>query len=674
MSLLGALLTVRKLLSPRARRSWLGSTRAHIELRDVSQSELSLFSACVRPAFAELPRVRGVELNAALRRLIISFDDDAYTLAELLVVVEQAERTAGIENARFRDELWEHPADAEGIERLLVGLCADALGTVSGLGLKFSPLPALRVAGTLGSLFSIAQSTSRLRKPLDDRFGPQRADLMLDMAAAAAHGAAQRPGSAFVELCHKFSRLGEAQSRRRTWELREQELFAIPAEVAALPSPEPRPRALPRGPIEEYADRAWIVSLGGFAVSFLTTRSVQRAVAALFAGLPQPARLGRETFCAELCRALAARQALVVDAEAVRRLDRIDCIVLESGLVARDRYEVRELLVVSSVDEAEMRRALTAMLDVERPIEKRTVGDFTLGALGVLGAEVPSELASGVAELGRRGGLVVGLLQHQELVALAEVELIPQTGIDELITAAHEAEMRVVVAGTDHGVLAGMPADDAIGGGEDLARGVRRLQREGRAVCLVTTSRSPRVEADLTIGLMREGEAPPWGAHVICKDDLSDVRFLIHAAVSARQVAKQGVNIALGAATLGALVSAGGVLPLTARRVIAVVNAASLVSMANGVRGSFALARRALPAPRDRTPWYALESRSVLVKLRTSEQGLLRREAQRRRRSNPALVERSRLGELVEAVTDELFNPLAPLLAAGAGLSAAVGS
>jgi cation-transporting P-type ATPase I len=103
------------------------------------------------------------------------------------------------------------------------------------------------------------------------------------------------------------------------------------------------------------------------------------------------------------------------------------------------------------------------------------------------------------------------------------------------------------------------------------------------------------------------------------------------------------------------------------------VNTASLISMANGVRGSFALTRRALPAPRDRTPWYALDTRSALVKLRTSEQGLLRREAQRRRR--PTVNDsRSRARELVEAVTDELFNPLAPLLAAGAGLSAAVGS
>jgi len=92
MSVAGAFFTVRKLLSARARRSWVGRTRAHIELRDLSQSELLSFADRVRPAFAELVRVRGVELNAPLRRLIVSFDDDAYSLSELLVVVEQAER------------------------------------------------------------------------------------------------------------------------------------------------------------------------------------------------------------------------------------------------------------------------------------------------------------------------------------------------------------------------------------------------------------------------------------------------------------------------------------------------------------------------------------------------------------------------------------------------------
>ena len=105
MSVAGAFFTLRKLLSPRARRSWVGRTRAHLELRDLSQAELTLFGERVRLAFGELVRVRGVELNAPLRRVIVSYDDDAYSLAELLAVMEQAERAAGVENARFRDEL-----------------------------------------------------------------------------------------------------------------------------------------------------------------------------------------------------------------------------------------------------------------------------------------------------------------------------------------------------------------------------------------------------------------------------------------------------------------------------------------------------------------------------------------------------------------------------------------
>ena len=62
----------------------------------------------------------------------------------------------------------------------------------------------------------------------------------------------------------------------------------------------------------------------------------------------------------------------------------------------------------------------------------------------------------------------------------------------------------------------------------------------------------------------------------------------------------------------------------------------------------------------------------MLNKLGSSREGLLKRDVTRRRRRAP--IQRSALAELAENVTDELFNPLAPLLAAGAGLSAAVGS
>jgi len=666
--------SLEKLFSARSRRTWIGRTRAHIEFRDLSEAELSTFARQAQLGFKSLSRIEWVELNPHSRRIVVSFEEDAYGIEELTRIVAEAERISGLHEAPFRDEIWEHPGDNETVERLKVGLLANAVGVAVGLGLRLSPIPASRVASTVAAMVAVVQSTERLRRVAEDKLGPMRAHLTLDVSAALAHGFAQRPGSAFVEGVHKLSRLAEAEARRRVWEQREGELCQKQAEhrLEAV-AREARPRALPRGPIEEYADRAWVVSLGGFAVSFLTTRSVQRAVAALFGGLPTPARLGRDAFAADLGRALAKRQTLVLDPEVLRKLDRIDCLVLQADLVARDRFEIRNLVVTSDRDEAEARRVIQRLLDVERPIDIKRTGEYTLAPLGVLDVAVPPELSLHTPGFGARGGLVFGLMLGNGLIAAAEVDLIPQTGIDELIAAAHEAQMRVVVASNNEAILQGIAADDTIPEGDGFARGIRRLQREGRTVCAVVTGASPGMAAaDCAIGLMREGEPTPWGAHIVCKDDLSDVRFLIHSCVVARQVSKQSVNIALGAATLGALVSAGGVLPLTGRRVIAVVNAASVVSMLNGVRGSMKLARRALPAPRDRTPWHALEAEGVLKKLGTSREGLIRRDALRRRRRAP--IQRSALAELAENVTDELFNPLAPLLAAGAGLSAAVGS
>src|SRR5690606_15283917 len=101
-------------------------------------------------------------------------------------------------------------------------------------------------------------------------------------------------------------------------------------------------------------------------------------------------------------------------------------------------------------------------------------------------------------------------------------------------------------------------------------------------------------------------------------------------------------------------------------------NAASLVSMTNGYRKASKVQRLTLPEPRDPTPWHALTVDGVLARLATTRQGLGRAEIARR----PVAPELSigRFDKLAEAVSDELFNPLAPLLAAGAGLSAVVGS
>src|SRR5690606_21921538 len=146
------------------------------------------------------------------------------------------------------------------------------------------------------------------------------------------------------------------------------------------------------------------------------------------------------------------------------------------------------------------------------------------------------------------------------------------------------------------------------------------------------------------------------------------------ACASARRVSKRSVNIALSAATLGTVATAGGLVSLTHRRVMFVVNAATLVSMFNSVRASRRLELTALPAPRDPTPWHALDADGVLARLGSSAAGLAPSEVERRRGLSVWTGEARGLSGLGDAITDELFNPLAPLLAAGAALSAMVGS
>jgi len=663
-----------KLFGDRTRRAWAGSTRAHIEFREISGEELGEFTRRVKDAVGRMPKARWVEVNPHTRRVVIAFEQNAFTLAHLTRMVEDAERAARIEQAGFGDDTTEHPADSEPEERLMVELAADLAGFAIGSALRLSVFSASSVASNSAALLAILRASPRLRRGLDERLGPQRADLAMSLALAFAQGFAQRPVSSFVDVVHKRALLLEARSRRRVWEQREPELCSEPVDHGSdQAGAEPRPCPLPRGPIEEYADRAWIVSLGGFGVSFLTTRSFQRAVAALFGGLPKPARYGRDVFAAELGRVLGNRGVLVRDPGALRRLDRLDCLVLQGDLVSRDEFKVGEVLTNDAIEAEEARRLAESLFDSDHPIEVRRRDSWSLGPPRMLGALMDDELDEQGARLARGGALVLGLSRAGEVAALVEINLIPRTGIGELIGAAHEAQMRVVIAAGDESVLHGLNADDVIPKGEGLRSGIRRLQREGRTVCLVGTGSSPGLPiADVSIGLIRAGEPVPWGAQLVCGEDLTDVRFVIRACVNARQIAKQSVNIALGAATLGAIVSAGGLLPMTTRRVIMVVNTATLVSMANGVRGSSSLARRALPAPRDRTPWHALDPHGVLRRLESSERGLTRHSVAER--AKPATPEKPALVELGEAVTDELFNPLAPLLAAGAGLSAVVGS
>lgn len=660
------------LFGKRQRRSWFSPTRAQFELRELDDAERLALRLSLDLNLAELPGIEWVEINPYTCRVVVAHRPNTVDNDALLAALERAEHDACCAAATFRGSPKPFPADEEHLLRLSVELGANVVGFAVGAVLKVLPVPASRVMGTVASIASIAKGAPKLRRFIDDRFGDERTDLLMSMTVAVGNGLAQRPIASLVDVAHKFALLREATSQHELWKTREGELCATPGHC--LPPRElfaTRPVQLAPGAVEEYTRRAWMVALSGFTFSLLTTRSLHRATAALFGGIPKPARLGRDVFSAEVGRALSQRRVLVLDPDALRRLDRLDCLVLAADVLPKDRFELKKLFCAPTIDAVFARQWVDELFDVDKPLERQLRGELSLSPLGLLPA-TDDGLRPIAEELTLAGQLVLELFESDRRLAVAAVELVPQTGLEELVSAAQRADMHVVVLG--HSELLDRAAiDERVDASHDLVEIVRHLQSQGHGVAVVAREDSEALAAaDCGIGLFRREGRAPWGAHVICSDDLSDVRFIIEASIVARQVAKQSVNIALAAATMGALVSAGGLLPHTSRRVFTVVNAATLISMANGVRASRTLARLPVVPVRDRTPWHAIDARGVMRRLGTSEVGLPSIEVVQRR--PPQLLERPAVFEFLEDVSDELFNPLAPLLAAGAGLSAVAGS
>lgn len=673
MQLRSAISRVANLFKARSRRVQVGTRRAHVEFRELDVSEVDTFVTALQRLCEGLRYLQWVEVNVHTHRVVFAYEQNAFGADDLVELVERAERLSGLGSGRFREDT-PHPLDDELALRRLVELFFDAASFAAGVGLTFSPFPALPLSGNLSGLLSIVRGSPRLRSGIEQRLGVERAEFVLNIVNSLLQIAAQRPSTSLVEGTHKLVLLRELQATRAAWNLREQELYASSTSGrVGFSHKEARPMPFPLGPIEQYGEKAWVVSLSGFALSFLTTRSIQRATAALFGGLPGPARLGRDVFAAEVARGLSTRGILPLFPEALRQLDRINCIVIQGDLLVREQFVVSGVRCEDPDEVEDARDRVRRMFDSDHPLAEHEEALWRLRPWGKSNANADVGLLQYATERQARGALLLSLERAGRVVAMVEVDIIPRTGVDEVITAAHEAQMRVVIASSDESVLERFNADDVIAPSEGLRAGIRRLQREGHGVALIATGASPGFAVcDLGIGLCRSGEPTPWGAEVLCREDLVDVQHIIRAAQVARSVSRQAVNIALGAASLGALVSAGGLLRLTTRRVLFVVNTASLVSMANGYRAAAKVKRLTLPEPRDPTPWHALTAEGVLHRLGTVREGLSASALARRAVREP--VAATRIAQLTEAVGDELFNPLAPLLAAGAGLSAVVGS
>ncbi len=659
----------------RSRRVWSAPGRAHIELRPVEPARLGIFAARLEERLGDLPGVHFVEVLSSVGRVVVAFDEDTMSVEKLVDGAQAVEEEFEVDQRPFATQRPDHPADLAPVPRNLAELGGDALGATLGLVGRLAPVRALPVNVDAAVVASLLAYTPRLRGPIERYLGAPAAGVLLGLANGITQGLSGSPFGPMLDMAHRSVLLDEALACRRLWLEFEPQLFAEPSgHTPSPPEVGERPEPVPPGPVEVYGDLVWMGSLAAFAAGLAATRSLQRATAALYAGLPKAARMGREAFAAHLGTILAGHGVLPLDPRALHLLDRVDCLVLHQDLLVDATSELGEVLVVADVDPEEVRRRAWSLFDPQRPARMRRRRGWVLGPLDALGLEPPRGQRRAASRLRRRSRTVLGLVHEGRLLAVVGAEPSLRAGAEELVAGARRAGLEVLVAAGDRSAAARVDADRVVADGPGLARAIRRLQREERVVALVASGEAQGgAAADLWLGLRRPGGPPAWGAHLLAvDDDLAPAFLLVQAYAVARQASRQSVRIALAGAVVSGVLALTGVPGGATRRVMTAVNVASALSLGNGLRLAAGLARQPPPPVRDRTPWHAQDAPAVLARLRTSATGLAPEEASRRQ----APPERSPPGTLVLArsVLGEVVTPLTPVLAAGAGLSAAFGS
>ena len=619
----------------------------------------------------ELEGVSWCQVNPVLGRVVVAFDPEGPTVADVLEVIEALEEAHGVAEETFPHDRPEHPADSEPARREAMALAADVLGLgagVFGQVLRLTPIPV-----ELASLASLVDAEPRVRDFLEHHLGAPVTDAGLSLSNAFAQALAQGPFGLVVDATHRANLLRESQERRRAWVRNEKALHPTTTDLPERRSEQHDPPAHPPpGPVERYADRAALASLAVAGAALPLTGSPRRAASFVVAGVPKAGRMGREAFAGSLGRHLANRDVVVLDRAVLRRLDRLDVALFDVNVMVRGAVRT-----IETVDQApeEMHTAVFELFDARDIMSLQRRGDWALGPIDVLRASgtTVSRGCGRRATALRRRGAVLGIVYRGQVTGLAVIDVEVDAMGEVLIETARGGALEVALVGD--GRLAARVAErlggvDVLPGGNRRGRAVAALQRDRHGVLMISTDGDALRAADCGVGVVRG--TVPWEADLLTTS-LTEAHLVVAAAAAARGVSRRSAVLAAVGSGIGGAWSLMGPAGSAGRRALLPVNAAALAAQVTGIASAEALNRHRVSPPRREPSWHAMTAPDVLAELGTSPEGLSPSEAAARRvvhrHSAPPLPLR-----MTAAVGAELANPLSPVLGIGAGLAAAVGS
>jgi magnesium-transporting ATPase (P-type) len=669
----------------RGRRVWRGAGRVQIGVPAVVRESGEELARAVEKALAAHPQVAWAAVNAALGAVVVGLLDegegpvglpDDETVDDLIDLVEiLEEREGGDAVAVATAPLMNAAQQAFTILAAdIAGLGVAALGTI----LRRTPLPT-----ELASAATFIDHQPRLREAVERAVGQERANVLLALSNAAAQALGQGHAGLLVDAAYRAMQVAEARARQQTWEDAEPRLLSHPECAAAAADDalaEPRPVPLPLGPVERHGDVVGAAALAGFAGASALTATLRKGAGVALSTLPKAGRLGREGFATTFGRVLARRGAVVVEPSALRRMDRLDTVVLDAEALTTGVLMLGDLLALPGADGTadaldELVPRVHELFDPEDAAAPRRLsadGEHWLltGLDDIPGGDDPRAVEAGEALRADGATHVLGLRRDDRLSAVVGVLPEPASAAEALAAAARRAGLTLVL-GDSEGTGPGI-ADRAVPGGEALRTSVRALQAAGSGVLVVSRDRQALAAADLGIGVSRADGVAPWGAHVLVGEDLGTAALLIEGVKVARGVSSRSVNLARAGTVLGTIMATAGTAPRGPGLAGLAVNGAAAVSLGNGAWSATELGRRVVVPGVSRTPWHVMPTSTVLARLDVTEGGLTSAEAHRRQRDDPAAAETET--SLGRAFLDELNNPLTPVLAGGAVLSAAIGA
>ncbi|WP_327582578.1 cation-translocating P-type ATPase [Nonomuraea sp. NBC_00507] len=652
-----------------ARDVWECPGRLHIETHGVHGPGGARVARRVERTLQGHPGVLWARVNAPACRVVVALADPPPPRRELVALVAQAESAPINVDEEIAEEELHHPAEGPGRTRALPNLAVDTAAlALSGLTrlAPWAPLPT-----ELAGLISAASLHPGLREVAADHLhGQERAESLVSMAAGLTHALAAGGSGVVLDVAQRIGQWQEARASQQAWQEAEPRFIRGPEHAGADPVVVERPCRLPDGPVERYQRR--VLAFGVAAVPAATPLvGWRRAAAVGLATLPKATEAGRAAFASHLGTVLARSGALVMDRAVLRLLGRLDTLMLDEVALRSNRWELTDLVPLAGVDAGEVAEAGFALFAPDDVRTVRRSGEWVLGPVeelelrGRTGARERRRLAKGRAEV------VLGLARGRRLDAVMAAERQTAAGLDAVIGAARRAGLRIVLATDDQRARPGY-ADAVVERSRGLTAAVRELQADGGAVMMISGDRRALGAADCGIGVHQDGSPPPWGAHVLVGSELGTVVLLVEAVAAARCVDRDCIMLAQAATGIGAVAALEGGPARPAARSIAAVNAGAALSFFDGVWRAHHLHTRTPTRAAARPPWHLMPPAAVLRRLDTTDGGLTGDEARRRWRAGGRLEP---LGtSLGTAFMEELANPLTPILAGGAALSAVVGS